>query len=381
MRSSWPLPEQTSTPHWAVERVLVSYDHEAELVIALVDDRRHLAVAADEADGVVRWLAARLSDTEAESLFLGASDLRSVLEKPSAVVIDVDFDGRAIRSWEIDGSALDDEHLPERGALLPDHLRSKFQPTSESAVELRLDGAAVRGARVPFKAAAAVLGALQRLWTALGRTALGARGAVLQPMAALDLMAISPGSVRFAVGTEEAAFGKIAEVYSELLRAGDEPTTLASMLRERGPRARTAYVNYINELKRNDIEVLARWPGGAAFISPSSASRWHTSLARPVDSDFESTTIEGTFVSFHSNTWSFSFRDLDGENVYTGYFSQAAWSKHASVIVGGAATYTVELFVPLSGSPDDTEISGCILERIVASPDAHRTDRASDRPR
>lgn len=92
----------------------------------------YLGLAADDEEGFVRWVLAPITNTELKALIDGAETLRDALLKPQVYIVDMDHEWKTLRAWSYDGNQLGDEHLPERGALLPTLTRQELAETSHA---------------------------------------------------------------------------------------------------------------------------------------------------------------------------------------------------------------------------------------------------------
>lgn len=367
MRETWNLPEQTlpSLPLFRVEDVLVEYEG-PQIVTAVVQELDasephplYLGVASDDdRDGMlVRWILAPITHTEFEALIDGAVTLRDLVLKPQVYVLDVDveYDWVPRRVWLRDGNQLDDDHLPARGALLPTASRREFMEargTLPESPELRIDGAGVGVMGVGFRALSKIFDVFQRLWNAVaesmspqGPRASGRPRAELVEQAALRLAGAGAGSLVLQISPADmATYQMVAQRFEMLVDVSRDPGALAAALGRFGPRVQGRYIELLATLARHDLQMLARHPGGAAFLSGSISSRvlqeWQQSQ------QIESSRMDaiGYFIAFDIEHGSFTFYDELTDEIYSGPVAPEA---QRSVIVGPASRYAVTLDVTI----------------------------------
>lgn len=389
MSSPWNLPQQLETaPDWEVVRVLVSYDGEAEIALAKADGLTHLAVAAADLDGAARWIAAPISSTETKALLASACDIRSVLLKPSGMVLDM-ADGRPVRAWRYNLAELADDFLPLPSTTLEGLISDV--PDAAATSELLLDGEAVHDHQIPIRVLAALFDAKQRLWNALAQLIFGAEttqrglvGSELRRLATIDLQASpSPGSLILQIASaDDEAFNKIAQRFGTLVRASGSIQTLNAELGPLGPRTRSAYSYYLEQVEKYGVEVFTRWPRGGAFLTPFAAASYRRSLQAVESVESETLTVAGALSLYNSKTGNFEFKASEDDVTYSGYVSSQVQEEHPALLVGQADVYTVEIEVQRISVVAAAAIQNCILRKIVGMPTSqpsHRDEEGQQR--
>ncbi len=128
MKSVWRLPfEELPRSQIAQRRIeLVLVEHDGPQIVALrgPDGERWLSVACDEDAAAVRWLEAPLTSAEWGELVEGRLAVRdALLRRGTLCVIDETRAGEPLRGWRLAATHLDEDVLPEPGALLPAETR------------------------------------------------------------------------------------------------------------------------------------------------------------------------------------------------------------------------------------------------------------------
>jgi hypothetical protein len=368
MRATWNLPELSlpSLPRCRVQDVLVEYDG-PQIVTAVVQESHflephplYLGVASDDGEGgaLVRWILAPITDTELEALIDGAVTLRDLMLKAEVYVLDVavEYDWEPRRGWVCDGHRLEDEHLPARGALLATASRREFlqkRMTLPQGPELRIDGARVGEMGVGFRALSKVFDVFQRLWNAFaesmspgGPKASGRPRAELAEKAALGVAAAAPGSLVLQISPADiATYQEVAERFEMLVGASGEPTALASAFGRLGPRVQGRYIELLATLARHDLQMLARRPGGAAFLSATMSSRVLQEWQQGQRTQSSQIDAIGHFTAFDIEHGSFTFYDEHTDETYSGSVAPDA---QKSVTVGEEVRYVVALDVTIT---------------------------------
>lgn len=362
MRDTWKLSEQalvSPVPSFTVDQVLVEYD--GPQIVTLVPRQeghhesvphaRYLGIAADDGEGVVRWILAAITNTELKALIDGAATLRDALLKAQVFVLDADHDWVSLSVWSCDGNQLDDESLPERGALLPRLSREELAETVHDP-ELCIDGPTVGDRGVMFRALANILDVFQRFGDAITASlspndhkSSGPVRAEVTEKTALYLASAGAGSLVLKVRpADTATYRTVAEQLEELVRIDDDPDALAEVLTRLGPRARGRYSELLTCLAKHDLQLLARRPGGAAFLSASIASRVLTALPLSMASETRQMNATGYFIAFdRMKAGSFVFYDERRDETYSGAVHSDVMETNKGVTVGDEARYTVTL--------------------------------------
>jgi len=367
MRETWNLPAHTlpSLPLFRVEDVLVEYQG-PQIVTAVVQGRDasepyplYLGVASDDVDdgALVRWILAPITPTELEALIRGAVTLRDLMLKPQVYVLDleVQHDWMPRRGWLCDGNQLENDHLPARGALLATATRREFMKDRmmlPESPELRIDGAGVGVMAVGFRELSDVLDVFQRLWNAFaesmspgGPKASGRPRAELADKAALRLAGAGTGSLVLQLSPADMAmYQEVAERFETLVRASDDPIALADALDRLGPRVQGRYLALLATLARHDLQILARRPGGAAFLSAGMSSRVLQERQQGQQTESSQMDALGCFIAFDIDHDSFTFYDELRDETYSGAVHPEA---PRSATVGEEARYVVALDVTI----------------------------------
>lgn len=374
MREAWKLPSQTTTPlGWRFDHVLVAYDGEPEIAFANLDGRAVFAVASDDDDHTVRYVAAAVSATERQAVLARATPLRAVLAKPEMFVVDV---GRAqlepLRMWTIRSEDLGLDDLPAFGALLPKGASVAASLAAGSVV--KLDGPAVRNCQIGFHQSAMVMDAKQRLFNAIAQklcsepTQRGTLDAELLRRATLNLAGATPGSVQLqVVPSDEGLFTRVADEYSRIVAVSEDVQQLSTVLAGLGARCRSAYTNFVEQLARHEVEVLTTWSHGSAFLGHHAAARYRKILAGVEPLAEETIKAAGYFNLYNSATGNFEFRD-ESDLTYQGYVAPKVQADHPALLVGPTAGYVVAIAVYKMNAIGAGEISSCVLSAIVEEP-------------
>lgn len=396
MRETWHLPDQplSSPPRFSTQQVLVEYGG-PQIVTAVLADANalmpgscglYLGVASDEEDELVRWVLGPITQTEYKALIDGTETLRDALLKPQVYVLDVDVDDdwEPRRAWICDGNQLGDDHLPRRGALLPTASRQELAhalPAEADVPEWRIDGPSVGAVGVGFRALSDVLDVFQRLWNAFaqslspdGPKASGRPKAEVVERTALRLASAGAGSLVLQVNPVDMdMYQQVAEHFEALVRASADPAALAEELARLGPRVQGRYNELLANLARHDLQVWARRPGRAAFLSASIASRVLRDWPQEMKSESSRTEAIGHFIGFDMDPGSFTFYDELRDKTYSGSVHAEA---NKSVTVGTDVRYVVLLDVTMQTTAMERFRQTYTLRAITQIPRAPRS--ASD---
>lgn len=352
MRAGWNLPNaELATKAWTELEVLLEFNG-PQLVKVRSDDRDYLSVASDEDDACVRWLRAEVSKVEYDALLRGATTVRECLLKPTVWVVDADADGLPLRQWRTPSGALHEEDLPSPLSLLPEDVIAAHRIPVELPV-FAIDGPGIAGATLGFRPLADLTQTLQRLWDALGQALVGqatAKGRVSSAIAAateIRLGAVVPGSVGLQVeAADPATFGRVAAEYRRLLLAVGDPCRFRELLLGYKSRVRAALADYLDAVDRHDVEVLAIWSDGAAYVSSATARRTAATMRFAGGEEEERFRTVGYFVGFSLREARFDLIEgEDGERYEGTVAPQLLSSLDCEIVLGPAASYDVGLSV------------------------------------
>ncbi len=350
--SSLPAQSRLGSGALDVEAVLAEYNGPQILLIRR-DGHSMLGIAADEEQGVVRWIFAPVTSVERRALALGALPTREVFITGQPVtVLDVTEDLCVAREWTgIDGSTLG-ENLPDAGALLPEHaqrfLREAF-PSPEvaelSLATLESGEPAARG--VGFRLLGEVLSVVQRFANAFAQATLqepGDRGrqtADVIRRASLSFESAAPGSLQIGVSPEDRAlFQRILGYLREAIEASSDGA-LASVADRNGPRVRARLQELLDLVRRNRVQLLARDGASSFFLNSGMAERIAGSLTPRVIEATHTRPAFGSFVAYDSGALTFEFLSDSDDVVYKGTVARGVAERNAAIAVGPGATYIV----------------------------------------
>lgn len=392
MRETWRLPEQSLSllPRFSVQHVLVEYDGPQIVTAVLADTDSgepgsgglYLGVASDDDEKLVRWILGPITSTEYKALIDGTETLRDALLKPQIFVLDADteYDWEPRRAWICDGNQLGDDHFPGRGALLPTASRQELAQSLHAvadAPEWCFDGPSVGALGIGFRALSDVLDVFQRLWNAFaqfqspdGPKASGRPKAEVVERTALRLAGAGTGSLVLQVNPADMGmYQQVAEHFEALVRASADPAALAEELGRLGPRVQGRYNELLASLARHDLQVWARRPGRAAFLSASIASRVLRDWPQDMKSESSQTEAIGHFIGFDMDPGSFTFYDELRDKTYSGPVHAEA---NRSVTVGPDVRYVVLLDVTMQTAAMERFRQTYTLRSITQIPRAPR---------
>jgi hypothetical protein len=331
MRSSWRVPEQQLSlpPAFHLDKVLLEHDGPQMVTVRDGTGQLFLGVAADDSDQAIRWIYAPISKLELDSLFLGAVTTRDALFKDKVWIIDEKPDGTKLEAWTLSGGEIPQDALPEQHVLLPRTVRMAFSHESATSIArgFCFAGQAIQGTRISFRDLSFVTDSLQRLWSSFMHSTLGMRGRKGQfgqadKLAWMYVTAFSPGSFVLEVEPEnETMFVRLAANYRELIAASDSIEELRIALGKFSARVASAYLSYLGELSKRDIEVLAILGPSSAFIAPSSARRIAPVVETALRTERSQFEEFGRFVGFSIEKGVFELYSADEDKVLSGTLS------------------------------------------------------------
>jgi hypothetical protein len=343
-----------------VTEVLLEYEGPQLVVKKDAANNLYLALAVDDGPGFVRWIEAPISDLEREGIKRGGEPIRDVFLKGTVTIADYARDNNApIAARDIPGVELPDSVLPRPRVVLefePDEPLAPIRGIAGPAFHFHGDGPVPNSIRFGQLVAAAQT--LQGFWNAAADAIFQASTSILYALVPV------PGSWTIPIHTDNVAlFEQVAMRYRELaLTVGDEQAFRAAL--SSSPLAVAAsFEEHLKALELQELEVLADWRGGAAFIGPQSAKRARLNLAEPAELPGALRSIPKSFRGYFESFWrsgqrtrAFEFYDIDSGRTIFGAFSEEMRRKIAEqdfvVILGrGTSEYRVDTLEEQSDPP------------------------------
>lgn len=375
MMGRWNLPTESAegASPFEVDQVLVHYDGPQIVTLRDEEDNRYLGVASDEGEGLVRWIYAPLTNTEFKALMDGVATTRDALLKSCVYLVDIDVDGNAVRRWECDAADISDENLPDVGALLPEETRRTFSVQPANAPELILENVGVERKGILFRSLSEILNAFQRFWNAMaqavspeGPKERGRWSADSSESAGLALSGAGQGSLILHINpTDARMFEKAAGAFEELARASDEPQVLAGVIERLGTRVQARYEELLTNLERHKLQLLARRPGGAAFLAPHVIPRVLSALPKAVAGEPKTVPATGYFLSFDVGNGNFELYDEGKDFLFKGKVHPEVLKRHDAITVGAGVTYAVFIEVTTLASASRRVMEEAFTLRVI----------------
>ena len=356
MRLNWDkLPKQPSMSNLVASRkpkeILVEYDG-PQIVILKDGPREFLAVATDYDDQAVRWLQAPLSELEYRALMQGALTVRDALSKSNLILADYSYSNEPLRVWEVNPSLIPDAALPQKNAFLPISLRNAQAPDDSLALpEFRFSTPQEpTDHSITFTRLSVVTSRLQALWNAIAPQFNAER-------AILSASAVTSGSVRIKVRVEDRIlFSKIAQSYRDLARAAYDAELLDELLSKIPVNISFAYEDFLKALDLNELEILAQWQEGAAYVGYESAQRTRSAVRSVLEKSTpvfkETASLRGHLVGFTRKTPRFEFYDLDSGETLIGTIVKDLRKESPfsyDIVLGRSQLYNVHIEITRRG--------------------------------
>jgi hypothetical protein len=356
MKHAWELPKQESmttlVSNRKVREVLIEYEG-PQLEVLEEGSSQFLALAVDSDDEAVRWVQSPASQLEVQALKLGAVSVRSAILKPRILLADYSYDDRPLHVWEITKSSIPPDALPERSALLPG---SNFHPpvtligTAQPAFfSLGTPDEHSQGA-VSFGRLSAIMSTLQALWNAIAPM-YGAERAQLSAESA------ERGSFKLRLHLQDPnLFSRIASTYRDLIEATYDSERLTEVLDKAAPGVKFAYEDFLETLDFNEVEVLAQWHEGAAYVDYETAQETRPAVrglieqASPVLK--ETASLRGLLVGYTRKAPRFEFYNLDTSEIIRGTITRELQRNlpfDQEIVLGRSRVYSVRVEITRRG--------------------------------
>lgn len=360
MRPTWKLPPGDLTmrlPERAVEHVLVEFDG-PQLVTLRDADNRYLGVASDIEGETVRWIHAQITELEWQALVRGLVPLRDAFLKPVVWVIDEYADGIRVRGQMASGTDLDESDLPKAGALMPASVRRTFASEMPAlpARMLRFQQKGTPPHTIDLTTLSRGSAAYQRLVTACAtpanETAPAARSDLAKRSRLLAVARPMAASYGIELGSHDPAlFDTVSSRIAKLIASADNREALMRFFAE-FPDAQSAYNSFLRTLYDNDLDVMASWPSGGAFLSADRSVSVRTVVESTIETKEQTIHPTGYFRGFTKGSKKFEFFEPAHDRHYSGDVSKTLLSKgDAKVVISDADLHVATILSRRALSP------------------------------
>jgi len=336
--------------HFAIKEVLAEYDG-PQIVTAECNSDSVIGVAADEEQGIVRWLFAKMSSVEVKGLALGVLTTRELYVKADSIsVVDADESFNIVRFWDgVSGLDLGD-NLPDPGVLLPVSAREKLQEYIGHSFMSALSVSANPNsgeAGVGFRALSDLLDITQRFVNAIAQALhsesvnLGRYTSEVVLQASLGFVEAETGSLCINVApSNKALLDEALATIKGAVDCGENVAELETFLSPKGPRVRARFEELLKVIRKNQIELLGQSGGFAAYLSPTISQRIITAIECGAEETRQTWPATGSFIAYDSGGLKFEFVS-DDDTVYEGDVLAQVAEKNQVVAVGTGALYIV----------------------------------------
>jgi hypothetical protein len=195
-----------------------------------------------------------------------------------------------------------------------------------------------------FRSLSVLLAKYQKLWTSIGQAVIekgkdsGRFTAFVEEHTELAVYAAAPGSLHMAIEPRsDATFASIAERFDELVRAGADAIRLAQALGRLNLRTRQRYADLLEELRKQDAQLLERHGDSSVFLASYQAPRILQALPQWEPSTTDVFEVTGSFTSFDAD--GLKFEIVAYGETYSGDVARAVVQKHPTISVGRGAYY------------------------------------------
>jgi hypothetical protein len=345
-----PAQPNLAPQDFALKEVLAEYDG-PQIVTAEWNSSLVVGVAADEDQGVIRWLFAKTTSVEAKGLALGVLPTRELYVKTDAIsVVDADESFNIVRFWDgVSGLDLGD-NLPDPGVLLPISAREKLQECIKTPLMPEVSISAnsnSEAAGVGFRALSDILDILQRFVNAIAQSvesesaSLGRYASEVVRQASLGFVQAEPGSLCISVApSDQSLLEEALGTIRSAVECGENVAQLESLLSPRGPRVRARFEELLKVVRKNQIELLGQSGSSVAYLNPTISQRIIVAIERSTEETRHTWPATGSFIAYDSGGLKFEFV-LDDDSVYEGDVLGQVAEKNQVVAVGTGATYIV----------------------------------------
>lgn len=341
MRQTWTTLRQQTTESDAASgettEVLVEYDGPQLVLTRGKSGACYLSVASDADESAVRWLHAPVTSVQLAALKRGATTLFDVFRDAKLDVVDVAPNGDIVRAWVVGPDELDVAHLPLPAAPFP---ISEAAPKNEIELMLGPEGHAA----IPLDSLGIVASRYQAVWTQCALAALRptreARSTVTNG-ARLDATSAHAGSfVLHTVPADDAISNSAADVFRKLVQSSTNHVDLDAFLASNPIELRDSYMSFLVALRVRNLQILATWAHGAAFVGRRQSRLGRTRRTRGESTHTRSYVYRGFFRGFSLQTRTFEF---DGVQAIRGGVSPdcLAHAEKEGVVVGEHDFYRV----------------------------------------
>lgn len=353
MNRFWTLGQRSlaSSVDFKVVEVLAEYEG-PQILLARVNGRECLGVAADEDANVSRWLFCPVSTVELLALAGGHCSTYAAIVKEGVSVVDLDDDLDVKGVWEVAVEDLAQDLLPMPGSKLPEEARVLLSAIYSPVALPRLTlGKAVDHEPLSFRALSGVLSSFQRLWTTLAQSTEGdsvaSRGrwaSTLEERATLHFSQAAPGSLRIEMKAgDQSLHDKVSRLFSVMVNFADSPQEqdAVNQLLSVGPRAYARLNELLKLVQKSGIELLNENGREGAYLSPSIAARVLQAGRFEEARTSVMQVASGFFVAFSESDAKFEFFDEVRDAVLTGAVDPRVISSRDAVTVGQGGSYGV----------------------------------------